>query len=168
MSSFLPGTGCKVNKHFGATILIFCFKRKKVPVSMFSMHSNTKIPPYSHEFTCLPPVPHPHPISSTPWSNYVALSHLVYPSAPLEGEQRAGSSEQLKGSQTDVQEDRRTTLTSSHTTSILSVFHLNHPITLPSDHVTTATDTADTGPDVLELWLAGRCVSHWPVRCPLE
>lgn len=166
MSSFLPGTGCNVRKHFRATILVFCFERKKkVPVSVFSMHSNNKKnPPYSHEFTCLPPVPHPHPPPSTPWSNNAALSQLVYPSAPLEEERRAGSSEQLKGSQTDVQEDRRDTLTSSHTTSFLSIFHLNHPITLPSGHVTTATDTADTGPDDLELWLAGRCMSHWPAR----
>lgn len=121
-------------------------------------------PPNFHEFTCLSPIPHPLPTSSTPWSNNAALSNLMYPSAPLEEERWAGSSERLKGSQADVEEDRRNALTSSLTTSVLSILHLNHPITPPSGHVTTTTDTAGTVPDALALWLAGRCI-HEPLSC---
>uniref|UniRef100_A0A8C4IEU5 Coiled-coil domain containing 88Aa n=1 Tax=Dicentrarchus labrax TaxID=13489 RepID=A0A8C4IEU5_DICLA len=47
---------------------------------------------------------------------------LVYPSALFEEE----------GSEADVEENRKNALTSSLTTSILSILHLNHPTTLPS------------------------------------
>lgn len=103
----------------------------------------------------VPVCPIPHALLSPviPPSNNTALSSLVYPSAPAEEEQErwVGSSEAE-----DV-EDRRTTLNSSFTTSILSTLHLNHPTMLPSDHLTNATEAVQ---DVLERWLAGRCIHH--------
>ncbi|XP_070771586.1 girdin [Enoplosus armatus] len=85
------------------------------------------------------------------------LSSLAYPSALFEEERWADSSEQLEGPEADVEEDRKNALTSSLTTSILSILHLNHPTTLPSGHVTTTTtDTTDTVPDVSELWVTDK------------
>ncbi|XP_070683678.1 girdin-like [Pempheris klunzingeri] len=82
----------------------------------------------------------------------MSLSSLAYPSAPLEEQRWAASSEQLDGSEADVDEGRKKALTSSLTTSILSILHLNHLATLPSGHVTTTTtDTTNTVPDVSEL-----------------
>ncbi|XP_071360179.1 girdin-like isoform X2 [Trachinotus anak] len=69
----------------------------------------------------------------------------------------ADSSEQLEGSEADVEEDGKDALTSSLTTSILSILHLHHPPTLTSGHLhaaaTDTTDTTDTVPDVSELWM---------------
>ncbi|XP_051241072.1 girdin isoform X2 [Dicentrarchus labrax] len=78
----------------------------------------------------------------------MSLSSLVYPSALFEEE----------GSEADVEENRKNALTSSLTTSILSILHLNHPTTLPSGHVTTTTttDTTNTVPDVSELWVTDK------------
>lgn len=63
-------------------------------------------------------------------------------------------------SEADDVEDNRTTLNSSFTTSILSTLHLNHPSMLPSDHLTNTTEAVQ---DVLELWLAGRCIDDGPI-----
>ncbi|XP_038570142.1 girdin-like isoform X1 [Micropterus salmoides] len=85
------------------------------------------------------------------------LSSLAYPSALFEEKRWGDSLEQLGGSEADVEEDRKNALTSSLTTSILSILHLNHPTTLPSGHVTTtATDTAGTVPDLSELWVTDK------------
>lgn len=103
----------------------------------------------------------PHALFSPviPRSNNTALSSLVYPTAPGEEEQErwVGSSE------ADDVEDKRTTLNSSFTTSILSTLHLNHPSMLPSDHLTNTTEAVQ---DVLELWFAGRCIHKVPI-CPM-
>lgn len=106
-------------------------------------------------FSCLSTIPHLLLSSATPRSNNTALSSLVFPVAPVEEQERwVGSSEAA-----DVK-DKRTSLTSSITTSILSTLHLNHPSMLPSDHLTTTTNTVQ---DALELWLAGRCVRDGPI-----
>ncbi|XP_044046746.1 girdin isoform X2 [Siniperca chuatsi] len=86
------------------------------------------------------------------------LSSLAYPSALFQEEQWADGSERLEGSEADVEEDRKNALTSSLTTSILSILHLNHPTTLlSSGHVTTTTtDTTNTVPDVSELWVTDK------------
>ncbi|KAK5866476.1 hypothetical protein PBY51_020664 [Eleginops maclovinus] len=83
----------------------------------------------------------------------MSLSSLVSPAAaPLWEERWAESAERLEGSQADVDEDRENTLSSSPSTSILSILHLNPPTTPPSGHVIiTSTDTTDTVPDVSEL-----------------
>ncbi|XP_040892146.1 girdin-like [Toxotes jaculatrix] len=82
----------------------------------------------------------------------MSLSSLASPLARW-----ADSSEQLEGSEADVEEDRKDALTSSLTTSILSILHLHHPATLPSDHLhTAATDTTDAVPDVSELWVTDK------------
>ncbi|XP_039655616.1 girdin-like isoform X1 [Perca fluviatilis] len=91
----------------------------------------------------------------------MSLSSLVYPSAPFEEDRWADSSERLEGSEAgggSCVEDRKNALSSSHTTSILSILHLNLPTTLPSGHVTiTTTDTTtDTVPDVSELWVTDK------------
>ncbi|KAM9857695.1 girdin-like [Aulostomus maculatus] len=81
----------------------------------------------------------------------MSLSSLVYPSSRLEEEQWAHSSEQLEGSEAEV-EDRKDSLTSSLTTSILSILH-THPTTPSSSH----TKTTDTDvPDVSELWVTDK------------
>ncbi|XP_029297581.1 girdin-like isoform X1 [Cottoperca gobio] len=88
----------------------------------------------------------------------MSLSSLAYPASTLLEEERwADSSERLEGSEADVEEDRENTLSSSLTTSILSILHLNPPSTPPSGHVTiTTTDTTDTVPDVSELWVTDK------------
>ncbi|XP_074485142.1 girdin-like isoform X2 [Sebastes fasciatus] len=87
----------------------------------------------------------------------MSLSSLAYPSTLFEEERWAESSERLEGSEADVEEDRKNALSSSLTTSILSIIHLNLPTTLPSGHViTTTTDTTDTVPDVSELWVTDK------------
>ncbi|XP_056228141.1 girdin-like isoform X1 [Seriola aureovittata] len=69
----------------------------------------------------------------------------------------ADSSEQLEGSEADVEEDRKDALTSSLTTSILSILHLHHPPTPPSGRLhIAATDTTDNVPDVSELWVTDK------------
>ncbi|CAN9509953.1 unnamed protein product [Ophioblennius macclurei] len=78
------------------------------------------------------------------------LSSLSFAAAPLEATRWASSSEQLEGSEADVDTGGNDPLTSSLTTSILSIFHHrdhhhphhHHPTTLPSAHDNTATDTA--------------------------
>ncbi|XP_031145140.1 girdin-like isoform X1 [Sander lucioperca] len=91
----------------------------------------------------------------------MSLSSLAYPSAQFEADRWADSSERLEGSEAgggSYVEDRKNALSSSHTTSILSILHLNLPTTLPSGHVTiTTTDTTtDTVPDVSELWVTDK------------
>ncbi|XP_061536055.1 girdin isoform X1 [Phycodurus eques] len=76
------------------------------------------------------------------------LSSLMYPSAPLEQEQWAYSSEELEGSEADVK-DRKKRLTSFLSTSILSTLHL-HPTTEPSIQLHTTANDTDV-PDVSEL-----------------
>ncbi|XP_060907034.1 girdin-like isoform X1 [Labrus mixtus] len=83
----------------------------------------------------------------------MSLSSLAFPSAPSEEKRWAKSSETLEFSE----EDRKMALTSSLTTSILSIHHLNHPTTLPSGPVTaTTSDSADTAVDVSELWVTDK------------
>ncbi|KAF7663406.1 hypothetical protein LDENG_00211260 [Lucifuga dentata] len=69
----------------------------------------------------------------------------------------ANPSEQLEGSEADVEDDRKHTLTLSLTTSILSILH-HYPSTLPSSnhHTTTTTDISDIVPDVSELWVTDK------------
>ncbi|XP_059185400.1 girdin-like [Centropristis striata] len=89
----------------------------------------------------------------------MSLSSLASPSAPSKEERWAASSEQLDGSEADVEEDRKNALSSSLTTSILSILHLNLPTTPPPSghHVTiTTTDSTDTVPDVSELWVTDK------------
>lgn len=113
---------------------------------------------------------HPFSTSLIPWSNITALSSLTWPSTWLEDKWWGKSSQQLEGSDTDV-ENREDALTSSLTTSILSVLNLHHPTTLPSDQLltitTTNTDTSETVPDVPDLWVSGRgiCLLRSLVRC---
>uniref|UniRef100_UPI003AAA385B girdin n=1 Tax=Centroberyx gerrardi TaxID=166262 RepID=UPI003AAA385B len=87
----------------------------------------------------------------------MSLSSLAYPSALSEEDRWAGSSEQLEGSEVDVEEDSEDTLTSSLTSSILSILH-HHPTTPPSGHLhtTATTDTADTVPDISGLWVTDK------------
>lgn len=116
------------------------------------------------------PLPHPPSTSLIPWSNIAALSSLAYSSTWLEDKGWANSTQQLEGSDADV-EDRKDALTSPLTTAILSVFHLHNSTIVPSDHlhtITTATtDTNETVPDVPDLWVTGRgiCLSSSLVRC---
>ncbi|XP_068177355.1 girdin-like isoform X2 [Antennarius striatus] len=86
----------------------------------------------------------------------MSMGSLAHPSALSQDEQWAGSSEQLEGSEVDVDEDRRSPLTSSLTSSIFSI--LNHPTIPPFNNVTTSTstDTTNTVPDVSELWLTDK------------
>ncbi|KAA8595208.1 hypothetical protein FQN60_012343 [Etheostoma spectabile] len=119
------------------------------------------------------PLPHPLPTSSTPWFNNAALSSLAYPSAPFEKDQWASSSERLDGSEAEGQsyvEDRKNALSTSHTTSILSILHLNLPTTPPSGHVpiTTTDTTTDTAPDVSELWVTDKDSNDSAVPSGLE
>ncbi|XP_034384475.1 girdin-like [Cyclopterus lumpus] len=87
----------------------------------------------------------------------MSLNSLAYPSALFKEEQWANSSAQLERLEADVEEDRKNTLSSSLTTSILSILHLNLPTTLPSGHVTiTTTDTTDTVPDASEFWVTDK------------
>ncbi|KAF3687285.1 Girdin Akt phosphorylation enhancer [Channa argus] len=82
------------------------------------------------------------------------LSSLAYPSMQLGVQLLANGSQQLEGSEA---EDKKDALTSSLTTSILSVLHLHHPITPPSDHLHTViiktTDNTESVPDVPKLWV---------------
>ncbi|XP_053183082.1 girdin-like [Scomber japonicus] len=79
----------------------------------------------------------------------MSLSSLACPPAPSEDKRRSESSEQLDG-------DRKDTLTSSFSTSILSILHL-HSTSPPSGHLDiTATDTAEIVPDVSELWVTDK------------
>lgn len=84
----------------------------------------------------------------------------MYPSAPVEEKEEHW----VGSSVADDVEDKRTTLTSSLTTSILSTLHPNHPGMLPPDTPTTTINTTDTLQEVLELWLAGRSMD----RCSVE
>lgn len=121
----------------------YCRKPKTLITSMSSL------PVY--------PLPHPPPTCSTPPSDNAALSSLACPPAQFEDKQWSESSEQLD-------EDRKDTLTSSFSTSILSILHL-HPTTPPSGHLhITATDTAEIAPDVSELWVTGIGI-HEPLFC---
>ncbi|XP_034717149.1 girdin-like isoform X2 [Etheostoma cragini] len=91
----------------------------------------------------------------------MSLSSLAYPSAPFEKDRWARSSERLEGSEAEGQsyvEDRKNVLSSSHSTSILSILHLNLPTTPPSGHVhiTTTDTTTDPVPDVSELWVTDK------------
>ncbi|XP_018520333.2 LOW QUALITY PROTEIN: girdin-like [Lates calcarifer] len=84
----------------------------------------------------------------------MSLSSLASPVA-----QWTDSSEQQKGSEADMEEDRKDALTSSLTTSILSILHLHHHPTTPPPgrlHTTTNTNTTDTVPDVSELWVTDK------------
>ncbi|XP_032398847.1 girdin isoform X3 [Etheostoma spectabile] len=101
------------------------------------------------------------------------LSSLAYPSAPFEKDQWASSSERLDGSEAEGQsyvEDRKNALSTSHTTSILSILHLNLPTTPPSGHVpiTTTDTTTDTAPDVSELWVTDKDSNDSAVPSGLE
>ncbi|KAL7404929.1 hypothetical protein ABVT39_021243 [Epinephelus coioides] len=99
----------------------------------------------------------------------MSLSSLAYPSALLEEERWAGSSERLEGSEADVEEDGKNALSSSLTTSILSILHLNFPTTQPSGHVTIpTTDTTDTVPDVSEAWVTDKDSSDSAVPSGFE
>ncbi|KAM9363607.1 girdin-like [Symphorus nematophorus] len=83
----------------------------------------------------------------------MSLSSLAYPKE----ERWTGSSEHLEGSEAGVEEeDRKNPLTSSLTTSILSILHLNHPTTSGHVTTTTTTDTTSTVPDVSELWVTDK------------
>ncbi|XP_041641582.1 girdin-like [Cheilinus undulatus] len=83
----------------------------------------------------------------------MSLSSLAFPSAPSEEEGWAKSSERLQFSE----EDRKMALTSSLTTSILSMLHLNHSTASPSGPITTTTsDSVDTAVDVSELWVTDK------------
>ncbi|KAM3624215.1 uncharacterized protein V6R79_020705 [Siganus canaliculatus] len=74
----------------------------------------------------------------------MSLSSLASPSALSREERWPGSSEQLEGSEADVEEEDGTnTLTSSLTTSMLSILHLNHPNNLPSGHVTITSSSTN-------------------------
>lgn len=115
--------------------------------------SNTPLPPWPVHLSI--PLP-PSPTSSTPWYNNAALSSLAYPSAVFKEERWADGPARLEGSGA-VEEDRKNALSSSLTTSILSILHLNVPTTLPSGHITiTSTDTTDRVPGVSDLWVTGR------------
>ncbi|XP_032398838.1 girdin isoform X2 [Etheostoma spectabile] len=103
----------------------------------------------------------------------MSLSSLAYPSAPFEKDQWASSSERLDGSEAEGQsyvEDRKNALSTSHTTSILSILHLNLPTTPPSGHVpiTTTDTTTDTAPDVSELWVTDKDSNDSAVPSGLE
>ncbi|XP_008281086.1 girdin-like [Stegastes partitus] len=84
----------------------------------------------------------------------MSLSSLSFPSAQFETNRQADSSEQLEGSEGDMEEGRKDPLTSSLTTSMLSILHLHHPTTVPSGHL----DSIDTGtaPVVSEQWVADK------------
>ncbi|XP_029365594.1 girdin [Echeneis naucrates] len=98
-----------------------------------------------HYWFTFPPPPSSTPhTASVPHSNNAALSSLASPMM-----QWADSSEQLEGSEADVEEDRKDKLTSSLTTSILSILHLHPPTTLPSGHIHP--DATDSAPDI-PLW----------------
>ncbi|XP_035805412.2 girdin-like isoform X2 [Amphiprion ocellaris] len=84
----------------------------------------------------------------------MSLSSLSYPSTPFEANRRADSSEQLEGSEVDMEDHRKDPLTSSLTTSILSILHLHHPTTLPSGHLNSTNN--DTVPDVSEQWVTDK------------
>ncbi|XP_034544766.1 girdin-like isoform X2 [Notolabrus celidotus] len=92
----------------------------------------------------------------------MSLSSLVNPSAPFEEKQWAKSSERLEDSEIAVEEDTENALTSSLTTSILSILHLNHHTTPPCGPIvtitttTTTTDSADTAVGVPELWVTDK------------
>ncbi|XP_022611501.1 girdin-like [Seriola dumerili] len=92
---------------------------------------------------------------SHPSVTIVTLGSLASPLARW-----ADSSEQLEGSEADVEEDRKDALTSSLTTSILSILHLHHLPTPPSGRLhiaaTDTTDTTDNVPDVSELWVTDK------------
>ncbi|KAM9817962.1 girdin-like isoform 1-T1 [Syngnathus typhle] len=80
----------------------------------------------------------------------LSLSSLLYTSAPLEQKQFTSSSEELEGSEADVQ-DRKTISTSFLSTSILSTRHLNPTTELFMQLHATASDT--DVPDVSQLQL---------------
>lgn len=146
-------------KNHNSQLLSGLKRKQSIPV----LPHNTKIPPILHnQFMCLSLSYIHFPFLPL----HTALSSLTCPSA-LFGEQwRTGSSECLKGSEADVEQNRKNALTSSFTTSILSILHLSHPTTPPSGHITTitSTDTTNTVPDVSELWITGRS-SHEPLFC---
>ncbi|KAM6939550.1 girdin-like [Xenentodon cancila] len=82
----------------------------------------------------------------------LSLSSLSCPSTPFEAKQWAGSPEPLEGTETYVEEGWEKPQTPSFTTSILSIFHLHHPATLPSGDLSTTVAV----PDVSELWVADK------------
>ncbi|XP_019939311.2 girdin-like isoform X1 [Paralichthys olivaceus] len=75
----------------------------------------------------------------------MSLSSLASPKASW-----VDGSKQLGGSAADVERDRKDSLTSSLTTSILSILHIHHPTTPPSSG--RLHSTKDTVRDVSELW----------------
>ncbi|XP_058496123.1 girdin-like isoform X2 [Solea solea] len=81
----------------------------------------------------------------------MSMSSLASPAALW-----ADSSQQLQGSEADMEGERKGTLTSSLTTSILSILHLHQSTTPPLGHLRAADSTLDTVPDVSELWVTDK------------
>ncbi|XP_047435558.1 girdin-like isoform X2 [Mugil cephalus] len=96
----------------------------------------------------------------------MSLSSLSCPPVPFKAHQWAESSEQLEGSEADVDEGKKHPLTSSLTTSILSILHLHHPTTLTSGHPTS--HITDTVPDVSELCVTDKDSNDRIVPCGFE
>ncbi|XP_028312035.1 girdin-like [Gouania willdenowi] len=88
----------------------------------------------------------------------LSLSSLSFPPASFEACGLAESSEQLDGSNVDLEKSRNDPLTSSPTTtSILSMLHRHHDTIQPSGHPNSTTDTVS---DLSELLVTGKDGNH--------